>query len=220
MAESGEEALRGFFAALAGKDFEAWKQRLAPQLREELEQELASEEEQQAFLEDRSSEAPDRFEVLKEEVSEEDGHLEVLIETVTDSGPGSEEERERLIVAMVQEDGDWKVLDMLPAAGEGPPEPQEIRRTDAPRGEVDDYDLERYVSLGGPILHVSHEEEYGLVVIRVMDTEQNVYIPTLGRLQELGFDAGTLVPDAIVEVEGHPHRTDDLKTLATDLKMG
>ena len=46
-----------------------------------------------------------------------------------------------------------------------------------------------------------------------------ICLPSRQELQDLAFNTDLLVPNAPVEVEGHPHRDDDFKVWATGLNV-
>jgi hypothetical protein len=70
------------------------------------------------------------------------------------------------------------------------------------------YDADRDISLGGPIRRVEFKPDHTLVVIRVLDEEDCAILPNREGLAKLGIDPGALVPYAIVEMSGSPHKTD------------
>lgn len=46
----------------------------------------------------------------------------------------------------------------------------------------------------------------GLVVIRISDEENCIYIPTKAKLAELGFNTDLLVPWSLIDLGAWPHR--------------
>jgi hypothetical protein len=85
---------------------------------------------------------------------------------------------------------------------------------------IEAYDQNMSSSLGGPIVRVAFEADHTLVIVRVLDEEDCVFLPSRVELQKSGFDPGLLVPYAIVEVDGFPHKSDKQKTWADRIKMG
>ena len=216
MSDPQVELLDRFFAALRVGDLEAWKSHFGREMRAELEEMLSSDEERKEFMERQKLQAPDRFEIVDRAVDEAEGLVQLVVETVQATEAG--EQTERVIVTTAEEDGAWRVLDILPAADPAADEPSEFERAaDDERGEIDDYNVNQHTSLGGPLVRVSFGEDYSLLVVRVLRAEQSVFLPTRQKLEDAGIDPDSLVPDAIVEIEGHAHGSDPRKVLGTNL---
>ena len=216
MSDPQVEFLDRFFAALRAGDLEAWKAMLGHEMRAELEEMLTSEEERKAFMARQQTQAPDRFEIVDRAVDEAEGLVQLVVETVRASEAG--EQTERVIVSLAEEDGALRVAGLFAAADPAAAEPSEVERAgDDERGEIDDYDVNQHTNLGGPVIRVSFGEEYSLVVVRVLDGEQSVFLPTRRELMDAGIDPDLLVPDAMVEIEGHSHGSDPCKVLGTNL---
>lgn len=70
------------------------------------------------------------------------------------------------------------------------------------------YDDDKNITYGGPIRRVEFRPDHTLVVIRVVDEEACLIMPSREKLVEHGFRVESLAPDAMIEVEAWPHRTD------------
>lgn len=84
---------------------------------------------------------------------------------------------------------------------------------------IDAYDDNRNVELGGPIVRVAFETDYTLVVVRVVDQENCAYLPNREGIQKAGLNADLLVPYAIAEISGLPHKTDPQKVWADHITV-
>ncbi len=76
---------------------------------------------------------------------------------------------------------------------------------------IEAYDDNKNVELGGPIVRVQFEADYTLVVVRVVDEENCAYMPNREAIEKAGLKADLLVPYAIAEISGLPHKTDPQK---------
>mgnify|MGYP003339274194 FL=1 len=81
------------------------------------------------------------------------------------------------------------------------------------------YALEKNIELGGPVRRVEFKPDYTLVVVRVLDEENCVFLPDRAKLAGAGVKPDGLVPYAIVRVAGAPHKTDKQKVLAADISV-
>lgn len=81
------------------------------------------------------------------------------------------------------------------------------------------YDVDKNVSMGGPIIRVDFRPDHTLIVVRVVDEENCVFLPNREELTKHGLKTELLVPYAIVEIEGSPHRTDRQKVLVEKIDV-
>ena len=81
------------------------------------------------------------------------------------------------------------------------------------------YDSGRDLSFGGPIQRVDYKPDHTLLVIRVLDEENCAILPKRGDLKARGIDPDALAPYVIVEMTGHPHRSDSQRAIVTDLRV-
>jgi hypothetical protein len=79
---------------------------------------------------------------------------------------------------------------------------------------IDAYDRSKNTSLDGPIARVAFEANYTLVIVRVVNKENCAYLPNRATIQKAGLDPDLLVPYAIVEIDGFPHKRDKQKAWA------
>lgn len=74
-------------------------------------------------------------------------------------------------------------------------------------------------SMGGQIRRVEFAADHTLIVIRVFDEENCIFLPSKARLIELGFNPDQLQPWAIIEIAAWPHRSDKQAVWAASLRM-
>ncbi len=79
------------------------------------------------------------------------------------------------------------------------------------------FEERRNLTMGGQIRRVNFGPDHTLVVIRMFDEENCIYLPAKARLAELGFNAELLAPWAIIEINAWPHRTDKQSVWADSL---
>lgn len=75
------------------------------------------------------------------------------------------------------------------------------------------------LQMGGQIRRVAFAADHTLVVIRMLDEENCIFLPSRARLGELGFKADLLEPYAVIEIEAWPHRTDKQAAWAASLRL-
>lgn len=112
-------------------------------------------------------------------------------------------------------DGPWRI-GMSRFLGD----PDAVKRVENVAYEpIDNYDKGRDVNMGGRIVRVALEEDHTLVVVRMLDEEQALYLPDQAFLKERGFNVGLLKPYATVEAGGHPHKSNPQKVWVTSLDV-
>jgi hypothetical protein len=107
----------------------------------------------------------------------------------------------------VSEGGQWKLGETVFGM-----DPAKIVPCKNPAFEpIDAYDDDKNVELGGPIVRVDFQPDYTLVVVRVVDEENCAYMPNREAIVKAGLNVDLLVPYAIAEISGLPHKTDPQK---------
>lgn len=118
-------------------------------------------------------------------------------------------------VDFYREDGAWRI-GMPMFLGD----PDDVKRPDEVAWEpIENYDQDRELEMGGRIVRVALEADHTLVIVRMLDEEQALYMPDQAFLKEQGFDVGALQPYVIVEASGHPHKTNPFKVWVTGLTV-
>lgn len=212
--------LERYYAAQRDGNFDAWMALCSEEFRAMVASGFSSDEEKQAFLEWQKKAAPTRFEVQYLEPGADDAGATLY--TVADgkrppATPDGEwvDAQSEVDVSFVKEADGWKVAMVLVGT-----DPATIQRSDDASFEpLEAYDTDVSTNLGGRIVRAEFNDDHTLVVVRLMDEEEFVYLPPRQELIDVGFDPDLLVPHATVEVEGHPHRSNKFKVWATGLNI-
>jgi hypothetical protein len=117
--------------------------------------------------------------------------------------------RQTMWVDFAVEKGAWKIGGVMLA-----PDPAQIKRSPDTTFDPNksNYDLAKRVSLKGRIVRVAFETDHTLVAMLMLDEEHLAYMDGRAALEANGFKTARLMPPRLVEVEGHPHRTNKFKT--------
>jgi hypothetical protein len=212
-------------ALLAGKLPDAIKLRSA-QTRASAQKEMPTAAARQRFLEMARTMVPDTLQVAHASINtagDKASIITVAAKTIPTHAkippggpaPGSTLHSE-LTLGFVKESDGWKLDDQMFG-----PDPSSITACNDDKYEPETaYDTDRTVSMGGPIVRVEFRPDHTLVVIRVVDEANCVFLrDNKAGLLKHGLAADRLVPYAIVEIEGSPHKTDRQKVLADRLDI-
>ncbi|HLJ19331.1 MAG TPA: hypothetical protein VKU84_04000 [Stellaceae bacterium] len=201
-------------AITAGKVDEAVALR-SSEARKSLRPYLGSKAKRRELVETISQVIPDTIEVKHASLAK-DGKSAEILTVVTKKAPaktpkggpppGSVMAME-LTLDFVMEAGQWRLGDTIFGM-----DPTKIVPCKNPAFEpIDAYDDGKNVELGGPIVSVDFETDYTLVVVRVLDEENCAYMPNREAIEKAGLNLDLLVPYAIAEISGLPHKTDPQK---------
>jgi hypothetical protein len=212
--------LERYYTAQRAGDFDAMMALCSEEFRGMMSGAFSSDAEKQAFLDWQKQSAPARFAVQGMDGGAADGGATLY--TVADlkrppSTPDGQwvDGQAEIDASFAQESGAWKLAMIIVGA-----DPAAIQRSaDESYEPIDAYDTDSTANLGGRIVRTEFRDDHTLVVVRLMDEEQLVYLPSRQELEELGFNPDILVPNATVEVDGHPHRSDKFKVWATGLEV-
>jgi hypothetical protein len=210
-------------ALAAGKVADAMKLRSA-ETRASAQTEMPTEAARQRFLAMARTMLPDSVQPLHATIGEAGDKARIITvatktipKTVKIPGgppPGSTMQSEVTLSFVKEKDG-WKLDDQIFG-----PDPKSIvacKDTFEPEAA---YDTDKTVTMGGPITRVDFQPDHTLVVVRVVDEENCVFLrESKEGLLKHGLAADKLVPYAIVEIEGSPHRKDKQKVLADSLTV-
>jgi hypothetical protein len=129
--------------------------------------------------------------------------------------PGSTMHGEVTLTYVKENDG-WKLDDQMFG-----PDPASIAACKDESYEPEAaYDSDKTVSMGGPVVRVDFQPDHTLVVIRVVDEENCAFLQdNKDELLKHGLDPANLVPYAIVELEGSPHKSKKQKVLVDSLTV-
>lgn len=161
---------------------------------------------------------PDSVEVRHAALSKDGATATILVlahKKPAAGAPTGTPSQGEVTLTFVKEAGGWKFGEQMFGM-----DPSQIKACKNQAFEpIEAYDQNVSNSLGGPIVRVAFEADHTLLIIRVLDEEDCVFLPSREELQKSGFDTGLLVPYAIVEVDGFPHKSDKQKTWADHIKM-
>jgi len=192
--------------------------------RAEMQKELKTAKDRQSFIAMSRAMVPDTVEVRHASINAagDHAHLLLLIAKTFPPGkaipgappPGSTQHGE-VTLNFVKQGTGWAFDDQVFGG-----DPTAIVRCKDERSEpAAAYDTDKTVSMGGPIVRVDFQPDYTLVVVRVMDEENCAFLPARDELLKHGLDPAKLVPYAIVEIGGSPHRSDKQKVLVDSLTV-
>jgi hypothetical protein len=118
--------------------------------------------------------------------------------------------RSELTLSFVREGQTWKFADQLFGM-----DPATIKPChDAATASEAEYDPNRQSNTGGIIRRVEFGPDHTLVVIRVVDEENCLILPTRDWMLQHGGKPDKFVPWAMIEVDGLAHKTDKQRVLA------
>ena len=123
--------------------------------------------------------------------------------------------RSELTLDFVKEKGGWKYDNQTFGM-----DPDHILACTSESFEpIEAYDEDKNTSLGGPIVRVAFNADHTLVVVRVLDEETCAFMPDRATLEKAGLNSSMLVPYAIVEIDGLPHRTNKQKVWVDHVRV-
>lgn len=211
-------------ALLAGKVADAMKLRSA-ETRASAKKEMPNEAARQRFLAMAKTMVPDTVQAQHATINAAGDKASIItvasktipknVKIPNGPPPGSVMHSEVTLTFVKESDG-WKLDDQMFG-----PDPASITRCKDDKYESESaFDGNKTVSMGGPIVRVDFQPDHTLVVIRVVDEENCVFLSENKEgLLKHGLSPDKLVPYAIVEIEGNPHRTDKQKVLADSLNV-
>ncbi len=212
-------------ALLAGKVQDALKLR-STETRRSAQKEMPTEAARQRFLAMAKTMVPDTLEVVHSTINaagDKASIITVAAKTIPKNAkippggprPGSTMHSE-VTLSYVKETDGWKLDDQIFG-----PDPAAITACKNDKYEAESaYDTDKTISMGGPIVRVDFQPDHTLVVIRIVDEEICAFLrDNKDGLPKHGLAADQLVPYAIVEIEGSPHKTDKQKVLVDSLKV-
>jgi hypothetical protein len=158
---------------------------------------------------------PDAFEVLHTHIAKDGASANILIlahkKVPPNAPPGGPPagtvSNGEVTLDFVNENGAWRFD--APVFGMDPSHITPCRNQAFE--PIEAYDQDRNTSMGGPIVRVDYEASYTLLIVRVTDEENCVYLPNRDALKKSGLNTDLLIPYAIAEIEGFPHKSDKQK---------
>jgi len=210
-------------AIAAGK----WPDALAlrsDQMRERAKKEMKTAKQQREMLEMAKAMVPDSLEVLHATINRAGTEAQIMTvaaKTIPKGmkmpggpAPGTVV-HSGLTLEFVKQGGGWRFDNQTFGA-----DPSKITACkDASNEPESAYDTGKDVSMGGPIVRVDFQPDYTMIVVRVVDEENCAFLPSREVLAKHGLPPEQLVPYAIVEIDGSPHRTDKQKVLVDKINV-
>lgn len=123
--------------------------------------------------------------------------------------------RQEVTINFLKESGQWKI-DYKTFIGD----PDAVKRSPDQNFEPESvYNFTKTTSAGGRIVSVKYEKDFTMVIIRVLDEENLVFLQSKSELEKNGFETSLLVPWRILSVNGYPHKTNPLKVWADSFEI-
>lgn len=117
------------------------------------------------------------------------------------------------IVSFKKENGKWKFDSALPLG-----DPDKIKRPKDLTYNPKDANMNATGEIAGRIVKTEYKPGYTLVLLRVMDEENAVFLPAKEVLEKAGVPLKELEPWNLHQFKGYPHKSDKLKFFATSGK--
>jgi hypothetical protein len=215
----------GYNQALIGGDVPTALKLRSAETRASAQKELTTQAARQRFLAMARMMVPDAVQVVHATINAADDKAIIIAiaaktvpknVSVPASPPLGSAMHSEVTLTFVKESDGWKLDDQMFG-----PDPTTIVscKDDNYEGESA-YDSDKTVSLGGPIVRVDFQPDHTLVVIRVVDEEDCVFLrDNKEGLLKHGLAPEKLVPYAVVEIEGSPHKSDKQKVLVDSLTV-
>jgi hypothetical protein len=210
-------------AIIAGKLPDAMALR-PPAIRAEMQKGLKSAKDRQNFQTMIRMTQPDSLEVRHASIDTSGDHAVLLVlatktippgRQVPDAPPPGSTQHTELTLNFVRQGSAWLFGEQMIGG-----DPTQVKPCNDERFEpAGAYDDSKSVNLGGPIVRVDFQPDHTLVVVRAMDEEDCAFLPAKDVLLQHGLDPAKLVPYAIVEIDGIPHRTDAQKVMVESLEV-
>ena len=213
-----------FNSVLAAGDYDRAVAQRPAAVQEIFKDQLRTEEDRKAFTQMMGLMTPDALEVAHGRLSA-DGNRATLFTNASKTVPEGLNDPSapppgtvvfsELTLTFVREGGVWKFENQT----FGPDPATIVTCSDARFEPIEAYDDGSSLSAGGPIARVEFNADHTLIVIRVVDEENCVFLPNRETLANFGFNADLLQPYAIVSIEGLRHKTDKQKIWAESLDV-
>jgi len=111
------------------------------------------------------------------------------------------------------ENGDWKIETFWFLS-----DPDKIIHPADYSYNPKDADDQKDGNIGGRIVKTEFHPDHTIVLIRVLDEENIVFLPSREELIKNGYSINELEPWNIIEVSGNPHKTDKLRFFGKSFK--
>lgn len=196
-----------------------------PELSKQITDTMKSKEEAEGLTEMAKAMAPDKVEPQHGSLSKDGKHVTIIAlatKKIPDDAkmpadgpkPGSVLHFE-LTLKFERDGAGWKFAEQVFGG-----DPADIKAChDEASEKLTAYDQGKSQSAGGPIRRVEFKPDHTLVVFRVLDEEDCAILPTKDQLAKRGLDPAALVPYALIEFSGYPHKSDKQRIWAQKFNM-
>jgi hypothetical protein len=184
-------------------------------VQKEITSQVKTKKEKKGFLDLGKIQIPESYEILHMD-SDKDTQS-ITLHTIMQFSEMKNIKRERsrieCDIQFKKENSHWKLESLLFLS-----DPDKIVHPTDLIYNPDDADLDKEGDIGGRIVKTEFNPGYTLVIIRVLDEENAVFLKSKDELLKDGFSLKELEPWNIYEFSGHPHKSDKLKFFATSGK--
>lgn len=202
-------------AAKAGDVKKMLSMRTAEQ-HKEISKEIVKKKEREYFLLIGRAQVPESYEV--QHVSRVDNgqgaNLYLLVQFPAMREIDRPRTRMEEMVSFKKEKDEWKIDSAMPLG-----DPDKVKRPKDLTYDPKEANTDVSGKIGGRIVKTEFFPTYTLVILRVMDEEDAVFLPAKEELQRAGMPLEDLDPWKIHEFSGYPHRSDKQKFFATGGKL-
>lgn len=197
----------------------------APELSKQITDTMTNKEEAEGLSEMAKAMAPDKVEPQHGALSKDGRHVTIITlatkkipidAKMPPEGPKPGSVLHFELTLRFERDGvGWKFAEQIFGG-----DPADIKACHDEASEtVAAYDQGRSQSAGGPIRRVEFKADHTLVAFRVSDEEDCAILPPKDQLAKRGLDPAGLVPYALIEFSGYPHKTDKQRLWARKFNM-
>ena len=219
-AQSQESALREIYdsynKAIREGSFDKLTSFYTSAVQKEITGQAKTKAEKEGFLNLCRFQVPESYEILHMD-SDKDTQS-ITLHTIMQFNEMKEIKRDRsrieCDIKFKNENSQWKLESLLFLS-----DPDKIVHPADLTYNPDDADLDKEGDIGGRIVKTEFNPNYTLVIIRVLDEENAVFLKSKEALLKDGVSLKELEPWNIYEFTGHPHKTDKLKFFATGGKL-
>jgi hypothetical protein len=185
------------------------------EVQNEITYQVKTKQEKKQFLNSAKIQIPESYEIIHFE-SDKDTQS-ITLHTIMQFAALKEIKREKsrieCDIKFKNENSQWKLESLLFLS-----DPDKIIHPSDLKYNPEEADLDKEGDIGGRIVKIEFNPDYTLVIIRVLDEENAVFLKSKSELLKDGVSLKDLKPWNIYEFSGHPHKSDKLKFFATDGK--
>ena len=197
----------------------------ASELRKQIAEAMKSRDDAEGLTEMAREMRPDKIDIEHGSIAQDGAHATIMVlasKTIPANAqmppdgpkPGSTVHSE-ITLKFVLEGGAWRFVEQ--DFGADPAQAKACRDQD--NEKLAEYNQGRTENSGGAIRRVEFKPDHTLVVFRVLDEDNCAILPPKDQIAKGGADPNALVPFAVIEVDGYPHRSDKQRVWARSFKV-